>query len=146
MREPVLKVKLLRPGARLPARATEGATGLDLFACLEPPGFSDIGPDVTLVPTGIAVEAPAGYDLQIRPRSGLGRLGVSVLLGTLDADYRGEVLVSMHTIGTRAPYRVQHGDRVAQIVVARAEALPVVLVEELAASERGAGGHGSTGR
>src|SRR3972149_6748547 len=104
------------------------------------------GPDVTLVPTGIALEAPAGYDVQIRPRSGLGRLGVSVLFGTLDADYRGEVLVSMHTVGARAPYRVQHGDRVAQIVVARAEALPVVLVEELAASERDAGGHGSTGR
>src|SRR3972149_4363297 len=103
----VLKVKLLRPGARLPARATSGSTGLDLYACLEAPGYIDLGPDVTLVPTGIAVEAPAGYDRQIRPRSGLGREGVNVIYGTLDADYRGELCVSMHTFGSRASYRIR---------------------------------------
>jgi dUTP pyrophosphatase len=139
-----IKVKLLRPGARLPAFATPGASGLDLYACLEAP--LELTPDVTLVPTGIAVEAPAGYDLQIRPRSGLARRGVDVILGTLDADYRGEVFVSMRTFGSLAGYRVESGDRIAQLVISRFEALPLVEVEELSGSERGAGGHGSTGR
>jgi len=65
--EAVLKVKLLRPGARLPSRATAGATGLDLYACLEGPGYVDVGRDVTLVPTGIAIEAPPGFDVQTGP-------------------------------------------------------------------------------
>ncbi|HLG11428.1 MAG TPA: dUTP diphosphatase, partial [Dehalococcoidia bacterium] len=91
MPEPSIKVKLLRPGARLPVFATPGASGLDLYACLAAP--IELSPDVTLVPTGIAVEAPRGYDLQIRPRSGLARRGVDVILGTLDSDYRGEVFV-----------------------------------------------------
>ncbi|HEX5141936.1 MAG TPA: dUTP diphosphatase [Dehalococcoidia bacterium] len=146
MSTPVLKVKLLRPGARLPVRATTGASGLDLHACLEAPGYVDLNQDVTLVPTGIAIEAPQGYDLQIRPRSGLGRRGVDIILGTLDSDYRGEVFVSMRTFGSAASFRIEDGDRIAQLVIARIEDLPVVLAEELSDSERGAGGHGSTGR
>ena len=142
----VLKVQLLRPGARLPARATEGSTGLDLFACIAPPGYVDVGQDATLVPTGIVVEAPAGYDVQVRPRSGLGRLGVNLVYGTIDADYRGEIFVSLYTFGSRGSYRVEHGDRVAQLVVSRATALAVVEVKALSASERDQGGHGSTGR
>ena len=141
----VLKVELLRPGARLPERATAGSTGLDLYACIEG-GSMELGPDVTLVPTGIAIEAPAGYDVQIRPRSGLGRQGVNVIYGTIDADYRGEILVSMHTFGSRATYRVQDGDRIAQLVVSRAADVEVLAVEALGESERGRGGHGSTGR
>lgn len=139
-------MKLLRPGARLPHRATAGASGLDLYACIEPPGYIDLTQDVAAVPTGIAIEAPPGYDLQIRPRSGLARQGVDVVLGTLDSDYRGEVLVSMRTFGSLDSYRVEHGDRIAQLVVGRLETLAVVEVEELTPSERGAGGHGSTGR
>ena len=142
----VLKVKLLRPGARLPARATAGSTGLDLYACIAPPGWIDLGPDVTLVPTGVAIETPAGYDAQVRPRSGLGRQGVNVVYGTLDADYRGEVLVSMYTFGSRASYRVEHGDRIAQLVISRIALLDIVEVEELGASGRDTAGHGSTGR
>jgi dUTP pyrophosphatase len=141
---PVLKVKLLRKGARLPQRATPGSSGLDLYACLDAP--IDLTQDVTLVPTGIATEAPPGYDLQIRPRSGLGRQGVDIIFGTLDSDYRGELFVSMRTFGSRLRFRVEHGDRVAQLVIARVADLPVLQAEELAASERGAGGHGSTGR
>src|SRR5687768_6385982 len=95
----VIKVKKLRPGAKLPFRATEGATGLDLYACLEAPVV--VGPDLVLVGTGLAFEAPAGYDLQVRPRSGLARQGINVVLGTLDADYRGELFVGMHTFGKR---------------------------------------------
>jgi dUTP pyrophosphatase len=142
--EPSIKVQLLRPGASLPQRATPGASGLDLYACLETP--IDLSPDVTLVPTGIAVEAPPGYDLQIRPRSGLARRGVDVILGTLDSDYRGEVFVSMRTFGSQDTYRIADGDRIAQLVISRVEALPIVQVEALSDSERGAGGHGSTGR
>jgi dUTP pyrophosphatase len=127
-------------------RATTGASGLDLHACLEAPGYVDLNQDVTLVPTGIAIEAPQGYDLQIRPRSGLGRRGVDIILGTLDSDYRGEVFVSMRTFGSAASFRIEDGDRIAQLVIARIEDLPLVQVEELSGSERGAGGHGSTGR
>ena len=144
MSEPVLKVKLLREGARLPQRATAGSSGLDLYACLDAP--IELTQDVMLVPTGIATEAPLGYDLQIRPRSGLGRQGVDIILGTLDSDYRGELFVSMRTFGTTQRFRIEHGDRIAQLVIARLADLPVVQVEELAGSERGAGGHGSTGR
>jgi dUTP pyrophosphatase len=142
----VLKVKLLRPGARLPERATAGSSGLDLYACLDAPGYVDLTPDVTLVPTGIAIEAPAGYDAQVRPRSGLGRQGVNIIYGTLDSDYRGEVLVSMYAFGSRTSYRVQHGDRIAQLVLSRVAGLAVVEVSELSPSGRDQGGHGSTGR
>ena len=145
MTEPaVLKIKLLRPGAKLPERATPGSSGLDLYACLDAP--VELGPDVTLVPTGIAIEAPPGYDLQIRPRSGLGRRGVDLIFGTLDSDYRGEVFVSMRTFGSTASFRVEHGDRIAQLVVSKVEYVTLQQVEELSESVRGDGGHGSTGR
>lgn len=142
----VLRVKLLRPGARLPFRATAAASGYDLYACIDDEGYLDLGPDVTLVGTGVAIEAAAAWDVQIRPRSGLGRQGVNVVLGTIDADYRGELLVSMYTFGSRQTYRLNHGDRIAQLVVSRLADVKVVPVEELSASERDAGGHGSTGR
>lgn len=144
MSEAVLKVKLLREGAQLPRRATEGSSGLDLFACLDAP--IELTQDVTLVPTGIATEVPPGYDLQIRPRSGLGRRGVDIIFGTLDSDYRGEIFVSMRTFGSTRSFQIEHGDRIAQLVIARVEDLPVVAVDTLSESERGAGGHGSTGR
>ena len=142
----VLKVKLLHEGARVPSRATVGATGLDLYACIEGSGYLEVGVDVVLVPTGVAIEAPVGVDVQIRPRSGLSRSGVNVILGTLDADYRGEVLVAMHCFGSKTLHRVQDGDRIAQLVVARLEPVELEVVEELSESERGIGGHGSTGR
>lgn len=140
-----LKVKRLRPGAILPTRGTDGSTGLDLYASIEG-GSIMLGPDVTLVTTGIAIEVPPGYDAQVRPRSGLGRNGVNIVFGTVDSDYRGELLVSMYTFGSRTSYEVKDGDRIAQLVVARYEPLDVVEVAELSASERDAGGHGSTGR
>jgi dUTP pyrophosphatase len=143
---PVIKVKLLRESARMPERATAGSSGLDLHACVGEPGHLEINQDVTLVPTGIVLEAPVGYDLQIRPRSGLARRGVDVILGTLDSDYRGEVFVSMRTFGSLPSYRIQDGDRIAQLVVSRVESPVLVQVAELSESSRGAGGHGSTGR
>lgn len=139
-----LLVRLLRPGARLPAPATPGSAGLDLHAC-PPADQVEIGPDPVLVPTGIAIEIPPGFEAQVRPRSGLSSKGVMVALGTVDSDYRGEVLVTMYTTGTRAPHVVRHGDRVAQLVVAPVAAVTVVEAAALSSTARGSAGHGSTG-
>jgi dUTP pyrophosphatase len=141
---PVLKVKKLRPQARLPRRSTEGSSGLDLYACLEAPTV--LGRDPVRVPTGIALEIPPGYDAQIRPRSGLSLKGVGVTLGTIDSDYRGEILVTMYAFGTRDEFRIEDGDRIAQLVIARLAELPVVEAQELSETARGERGHGSTGQ
>ena len=141
---PIIRVRLLRPEARLPERATPGSTGFDLYACL-PDGETVLGPDPVRVPTGIAIEFPPGYDAQVRPRSGLSLKGVGVALGTIDSDYRGEVLVTMWAFGSRAEHRVRDGDRIAQLVVAQLAELPVVEVDTLTPTSRGASGHGSTG-
>jgi len=142
---PTLRVQLLRPGARLPQRATPGASGLDLFACIEAPGSVEVGRDPVRVPTGIAIEVPPGYEAQVRPRSGLSAQGVGVTFGTIDSDYRGEVLVTMYLFGSRESHTIRHGDRIAQLVIARLAELPVVEAQALSPTERGRGGHGSTG-
>ncbi len=139
----VLRVQRLRPGARLPQRATPGSTGYDLYACLDDEMI--IGQEPALVPTGIALEAPPGYDLQVRPRSGLSAKGVLVSFGTIDSDYRGEVLVTMYVLPFREPHVIRPGDRIAQLVVARTAQVVIEEAEALSASQRGAGGHGSTG-
>ena len=139
----VLRVQRLRPGARLPERATPGSTGYDLYAC--PDGEMVIGQEPALVPTGIALEAPPGYDVQVRPRSGLSSKGVQVTFGTIDSDYRGEVLVTMYVLPYREPHVVRPGDRIAQLVIGRTAEVTIVEAEALSASERGSGGHGSTG-
>jgi len=139
----VLRVQRLRPGARLPERATPGSTGYDLYAC--PDGEMVIGQEPALVPTGIALEAPPGYDVQVRPRSGLASKGVQVTFGTIDSDYRGEVLVTMYVLPYREPHVVRPGDRIAQLVIGRTAEVAIVEAEALSASERGSGGHGSTG-
>lgn len=140
----IIRVKKLREDAQLPFRATTGSTGYDLYACLDEELI--VGPEPVRVPTGIAIETPDGYDVQIRPRSGLSARGVMVTLGTIDADYRGELMVTMYALPYREPHVIHSGDRIAQLVISK---LADVLLEEagdLAATERGAGGHGSTGR
>jgi dUTP pyrophosphatase len=141
----VLRVKLLRPEARLPERATPAATGYDLVACL-PDGDLEVGQEPVRVPTGVAIEAPEGLDVQIRPRSGLSSKGVMVTFGTIDADYRGELLVTMYVLSYRGSHRVRHGDRIAQMVVSRIAEVSLEVAEELGATARDTGGHGSTGR
>ncbi len=141
---PVVRVKLLRPGARLPERATAGATGYDLYACLD--ADLAVGQEPVRVPTGIALEAPPGLDVQVRPRSGLSARGVMVTLGTIDCDYRGEVLVTMHVLPYRGPHTVRHGDRIAQLVVGQIAPVTLEQAAELTATAREGGGHGSTGR
>jgi dUTP pyrophosphatase len=143
--QPALRIKRLHPDALLPARATPGASGLDLYAYL-PAGELVLSQDPVRVPTGVAIEAPAGYDVQVRPRSGLSLKGVAVAFGTIDSDYRGEVLVTMWTFGSAKEHVLRHGDRIAQLVVSALGELPVIEVDELSSSDRGAGGHGSTGR
>jgi dUTP pyrophosphatase len=97
------------------------------------------------VTTGLAIEIQPGYDVQVRPRSGLSLKGVGVAFGTIDSDYRGEGLVTMWVFGSRTEHLVRHGDRIAQLVVTQLATVSVVEVEALSVSARGAKGHGSTG-
>ena len=139
-----IRVKALRDGARIPERATEGATGFDLYACVD--GEIEVGQEPVRVPAGIAIETPPGFDVQIRPRSGLSAQGVMTTLGTIDADYRGELLVTMYVLPFRGPHTVHNGDRIAQLVISRIANVALEPAGELSATTRDTGGHGSTGR
>jgi len=136
----------LRPNARQPQRATPGATGYDLHACLREPGYLDVGPVPVRVPTGVVIEAPRGCDVQIRPRSGLSLRGLMCVFGTLDPDYRGELFVTLYTTGIVEAHRVLSGERIAQLVVARALDVTWEEAQTLSDTARGDGSHGSTGR
>ena len=136
---------LLRPGAHLPQRQTAGASGFDLHACLDG-GTLEVGLTPVRVPTGVAIAAPAGSDVQIRPRSGLFARGVIAGLGTLDADYRGELFVTMYCLPDPGRYVIEDGERIAQIVVTQLAPVEWVVVDSLDSTVRGEGGHGSTGR
>lgn len=133
-------------GLDLPAYATPQAAGMDLAAALEEPMVLEPGAR-TLVPTGLAIALPAGYEAQIRPRSGLAlKHGVTVLNspGTVDADYRGEVKVLLVNLGS-VPVTIERGMRIAQMVVARHEVAQWQITAELPESARAGGGFGSTG-
>lgn len=138
-------VKLLREGARLPRKASEHASGYDLHACL-PEGPVEVGNFPVRIPTGLAFAVPPGLDAQVRPRSGLASRGVLSTFGTLDADYRGELFLSLYTLTPEVRHVVEHGDRVAQLVITRLADVEFALRNELPDTERGPGGHGSTGR
>lgn len=142
----ILKIKRLKSAARLPQRSSEGASGFDVYACIDGEGQVVIERKPTLVSTGIAIEIPSGYDVQVRPRSGLSSKGVGITFGTIDSDYRGEVMVTMYLFGEDSVFEVKHGDRIAQLVVTKLADLSVEEVAELSKTERGTGGHGSTGR
>lgn len=131
----------------LPEYATSLSAGMDLRANVAEPMM--LAPlQRALVPTGISIELPAGFEAQIRPRSGLAaKNGVTVLNspGTIDADYRGEIKVILVNLSDQ-PFTVQPGDRIAQMVVAKHEKVEWQLSDNLDATERDAGGFGSTGR
>ena len=133
----------------LPSYQSAAAAGLDLVAAVASEVPVVIAPGRwTAIPTGIALELPPGSEGQVRPRSGLAaQHGVTVLNapGTIDADYRGEVKVCLVNLGPE-PFTVTRGMRVAQLVIARVARARLVETAELAASARGAGGFGSTGR
>jgi dUTP pyrophosphatase len=136
-----------RAGAVLPAYATGASSGMDLCACVEGPIL--LNPmERALVPTGIAISLPEGYEAQVRPRSGLAvNFGNTVLNapGTIDADYRGEIKVILINLG-QEPFEIKRGDRIAQIVFATAARVRWKEVDSLPESARGEGGFGSTGR
>jgi dUTP pyrophosphatase len=130
----------------LPAYMTDGAAGADVCAAVDEPLVLESG-ERALVPAGFALDVPAGYEVQIRPRSGLAlRSGVTLLNtpGTIDSDYRGPVGILLINLG-REPFTVRRGDRIAQMVVAPVVRATFVPAETLAATARGAGGFGSTG-
>ena len=130
----------------LPRYETEQSAGLDLAAALPETVVLDPGARAT-IPTGLAIALPPGYEAQIRPRSGLAaRSGITVLNapGTVDADYRGEVKVVLANLGD-APFAVERGMRIAQMVVAPVTRIAWDEMEALPGSARGAGGFGSTG-
>lgn len=135
-------------GLPTPAYASDGAAGIDLYAALAPgqklvlePGARD------LIPTGLSIALPQGYEGQVRPRSGLAAAhGVTVLNapGTIDSDYRGEIRAILINLGAQA-FEIVRGMRIAQLVIAPAPQATLVEVDDLDATARGAGGFGSTG-
>ena len=132
----------------LPTYHSEHAAGLNVVAGVPEDAPVEIAPGSrALIPTGFAIEIPAGYEAQLRPRSGLAlKSGVTLLNspGTVDADYRGEVKVLLVNLGSE-PFTVRRGERIAQLVVARVEHVLVEAVTELGGTVRGQGGFGSTG-
>jgi dUTP pyrophosphatase len=135
-----------RDGALLPQYATSASSGLDLCAFLDGPLI--LQPlERALVPTGIFISIPQGFEAEIRPRSGIAhKYGVTVLNtpGTIDADYRGEIKVILINLGSE-PFVMQSGDRIAQMVFSPVTQVDWKLVDALPGTERGEGGFGSTG-
>ena len=136
-------------GLALPAYQSALAAGLDLLAAVAEDAPIILAPGkYTLVPTGLSIALPPGYEAQVRPRSGLAvKHGVTVLNapGTVDADYRGEIGVPLINHGD-APFTIRRGERIAQMVIAPVVQAELVPVTTLSATERGSGGFGSTGR
>lgn len=144
----MIEVKVVnRSGEALPAYQTPLSAGMDLRADVKEPLVLQPGRRA-LVPTGLHIELPAGYEAQIRPRSGLAlKHGITVLNspGTIDADYRGEIQVLLVNLSDE-PFEIKRGERIAQMVVSRHERVQWVEVSALSDTERGAGGFGHTGR
>ena len=136
-------------GLALPAYQSDGAAGMDLLAAVAKGTPLLLAPGArALVPTGLVLQLPFGFEAQVRPRSGLAlRHGITVLNspGTIDSDYRGEVMVLLANLGSDA-FDIRRGERIAQLVIQRVEQAILVEVDQAAATSRGAGGFGSTGR
>ena len=141
-----LDVVKLREDAILPEYQTAGAAGADLHACIDEPIV--LQPlERRMIPTGLAMSIPAGYEVQIRARSGMSiKHGITMVngIGTIDADYRGEVGVLAINL-SQEPFTIEPGMRIAQMVVARYEVASWNIVTELDETDRGAGGYGSSG-
>jgi len=144
-----IKVHRIHAKARLPEYQTSGAAGADVFACVPGMGVLISPGDARLIPLGLSVELPKGWELQVRSRSSYAQRGIVVRNspGTIDSDYRGEIFVllenrSLHTVG------INDGDRIAQIVLARADQAEFLPADEidLSQTKRGRRGFGSTGK
>ena len=144
---PIVRFQRLSERARLPQYMTDGAAGMDIAAALDAPVVVAPGERVA-VPTGLAMELPAGFEAQVRPRSGLAlKAGVTVVNapGTIDCDYRGEIRILLVNLGQTA-HTIQPQDRIAQLVIAPVVRARVQEVASLSDSARGAGGFGHTGQ
>ena len=143
-----LKIRKLREGATIPRRATEGAAGMDFYACIAE-NITLAPQQLVIVPTGIAIELPdSGCAAFLYARSGLGvKHGICLGngVGVIDSDYRGEVCVGLCNVSDK-PYVIAPGERIAQMVIAPVFTPDVVEVSELSDTQRGAGGFGSTGK
>ena len=143
----ILKIERLPHNEVLPEYKTEGAAGMDLCAAISEP--IELKPlERTLIPTGLKIELEHGYEAQIRPRSGMSiKHGITLInaVGTVDADYRGEVCVAVVNVSNEA-YTIQPQERIAQMVISKYEQAKIEVVTELSDTVRGAGGFGSTGK
>ena len=143
-----MKIKIVNKSKHpLPEYATPGSAGMDLRANIDAPITLAPG-ERKLIPTGIHIALPVGYEAQVRPRSGLALkygIGLANMLGTCDADYRGEIGVILINLG-QEDFVVNDGERIAQLVIAKHETAEWDVVEELDETERGEGGFGSTGK
>lgn len=140
----IIKVKSL--SGVMPAYETEGSAGMDIRAYIDEPITLEPGKRA-LIPTGLFMEIPSGYEVQIRARSGLAvkyGIGLTNGIGTIDSDYRGEIKIALINWGEE-PFTVNNGDRVAQMVVCRYEKAVLEAAEELSETVRGSGGFGHTG-
>ncbi|MEL6257194.1 MAG: dUTP diphosphatase [Bacteroidota bacterium] len=144
----MLQVKIINTSSNpLPKYATPASAGVDLYANNDEPITLD-SLERTLIPTGLFMELPIGYEAQVRPRSGLAiKHGISLVNtpGTIDADYRGEIKVILVNL-SREPFTIEKGERIAQMVIAKHEQVDWVEVQELSETARGAGGFGHTGK
>jgi dUTP pyrophosphatase len=143
-----MKIKKVREGAKVPQRATGGSAGLDLCACIDAPLTLE-GGETALIPTGVAIALPsAEYGAFVFPRSGIAiKHGIGLLnsVGVIDSDYRGEIMVGVINQISES-YTIEPGERIAQMVIMPVSTMPVVEVDELDETARGAGGFGSTGK
>lgn len=141
-----MKLKIITESGRIPTYQTKGSSGMDLTAYLKNP--ITLKPmERKLVPTGIYVEIPLGYEGQVRARSGLAikhGIGLVNSIGTIDSDYRGELKIPVINFGDE-DFVINDGDRIAQFVISKYEAVDIETVDELKDSERGSGGFGHTG-
>jgi len=141
-----MKIKVKSLSGNLPSYETEGSAGMDIRAYIEEPVTLEPGKRA-LIPTGLFMEIPAGFEVQIRARSGLAvkyGIGLTNGIGTIDSDYRGEIKVSLINWG-EDDFVINDGDRIAQMVVCRYEKADLELADELSDTARGAGGFGHTG-
>lgn len=142
-----LKIKQLEHNVTLPEYATEGSSGMDLTAAItEPVCLMPL--ERKLIPTGLIIELPAGFEAQIRPRSGLSiKYGITLVncVGTVDEDYRGEICVPLINLSSE-PYTIGRGDRIAQMVIASVQKVKVVITQTVSSTQRADGGFGSTGK
>jgi dUTP pyrophosphatase len=143
----IKRISIIYADIPLPEYATEGSAGMDIRAAISQPIVVKKG-EVTLVPTNISVEIPHGYEIQVRPRSGLAaKYGIGILNspGTIDSDYRGEIKILLINFG-KEEFTIQKGERIAQLIISRVFKANFLEETSLNESKRGTGGFGHTGK